>query len=138
MQITYQIYPIFVQVGLISQRKRNMQSLLNQTLCMLGNVSCFCCHLPTFFKLTFFKKLFQEHFQGVKQFGSRSGLMEWTDILSVLFQTVSKVISKRQKLPLARNELNISVSNGIHILNKVLILNVDEILFLLRTWIKVP
>ena len=25
------------------------------TLCMLGNFSCFCCHLPTFFKCNFLK-----------------------------------------------------------------------------------
>ena len=40
-----------------------------------------------FFKTNFFKKLFQEHYKSVKQFGSRS-----TDILSVMIwvQTVCK------------------------------------------------
>ena len=33
----------------------------------------FCCHLLTFFKINFFKKFFQERFQSVKHFGSRSG-----------------------------------------------------------------
>ena len=28
-------------------------------LCMLGNFSCFCCHLPTFSKINFFKKSFR-------------------------------------------------------------------------------
>ena len=42
-------------------------------LCMLRNFSCFCCRLLTFLKFKFFKKLFQELFQCVKRFGSRSG-----------------------------------------------------------------
>ena len=41
------------------------------TLCILGNCSCFCCCLLTFFKINFFKKLFQEHYQSVKPVGSR-------------------------------------------------------------------
>ena len=54
----------------------------------MGNFSCFCCRLLTFFKINFFKKYFQEHFHSVKLVGSRSG----TDILSVLIwvQTVGK------------------------------------------------
>ena len=43
------------------------------TLCMLGNFSCFFCRLLIFFKINFFEKLFQEHYQSVKQFGSRPG-----------------------------------------------------------------
>ena len=35
----------------------------------------FCCCLSTFFKIILFKKFFQEHYQGVKRFGSRSGQM---------------------------------------------------------------
>ena len=31
------------------------------TPCMLGNISCFCCRLPTF------KKFFREHYQIVKR-----------------------------------------------------------------------
>ena len=49
-------------------------------LCMLGNFSCFCCRLLTFYKINFFKKLFQEHYQNVKQFC----IPDWIDILSVL------------------------------------------------------
>ena len=33
------------------------------------------CRLLTFFKINFFQKFFQEHYQNVKQFGSRSVLM---------------------------------------------------------------
>ena len=40
-------------------------------LCMLGNFPCFCCRLLTFYKINFFKKFFQEHYQNVKQFVSR-------------------------------------------------------------------
>ena len=39
----------------------------------LGNFSCFCCHLLTFSKLYLLQKNFPEHYQSVKQFGSRSG-----------------------------------------------------------------
>ena len=41
--------------------------------CMLCNFSCSCCRLLTLFKINFFKKFFHEHYQSVKQFGSRSG-----------------------------------------------------------------
>ena len=27
------------------------------TLCMMGNCSCFCCHLLTFFRIIFFQKI---------------------------------------------------------------------------------
>ena len=35
----------------------------------------FCCRLLIFFKIYFFRKFFQEHYQIVKQFGCRSGPM---------------------------------------------------------------
>ena len=36
-------------------------------LCMLGTISCFCCHLHTFLKMIFFfKKFFQEHYQSTR------------------------------------------------------------------------
>ena len=44
------------------------------SLCMLGNISCFCCCLLTYFKINFFQKFFPAHYQSVKWFGSRSGL----------------------------------------------------------------
>ena len=51
------------------------------------------CRLLNFFKINFFEKFFQEYDQGVKQFGSRSGLTErqaWSG--SKLF---AKVISRQ-------------------------------------------
>ena len=39
---------------------------------LMGNFPFFCCRLLTsFFKIIFFKKYFQEHYQSVKQFRSR-------------------------------------------------------------------
>ena len=55
---------------------------------MLGNFSCFCCCLLTFFKANFFKKFFQTNYGSVK------------------------VISSQQKLPMARKELSL---NGGHV-----------------------
>ena len=40
----------------------------NNPPCMLGNFSCFCSHLLTFFKINCVKKFIQEHYQSVKQF----------------------------------------------------------------------
>ena len=40
---------------------------------MLGNFSRFYCRLLSFFKINFFKKFFQKHYQSVKLYGSRSG-----------------------------------------------------------------
>ena len=68
------------------------------TLCMLGNFRAFC-RLRIFF---FFKQIFQEYHQSVKKFGPRFGptiCRAWSG--SKLF---AKVISRRQKSPLARKE----------------------------------
>ena len=35
------------------------------TLRMLVNFLCFCCLLLSFFKINFFKRFFQEHYQSV-------------------------------------------------------------------------
>ena len=43
------------------------------TLSLLGNFSGFSCPLLTFFKIYFFEKFLQEHYQSVKQLGSRLG-----------------------------------------------------------------
>ena len=44
------------------------------SLCMLGNFLCFCyCLLIFFFQNLLVRKFFQEHYQCVNQFGSRSG-----------------------------------------------------------------
>ena len=70
---------------------------------MLGNFSCFWCRLLTFFKIKIFKKLFQEHNQSVKQFGSISGPTFCKSLSgSKLF---AKVIGRRHKSLLARKEL---------------------------------
>ena len=64
----------------------------------LGNFSCFCCCLLTFFKIDISKKFNQS----AKHVGSRSGptkCQSWSG--SKLF---AKVISRRQKLPLARKD----------------------------------
>ena len=77
--------------------------LTKLTQCMLGNFSQLFCRLLTFFKLNFFKKFFQEHYQSVKQFGSRSGpTLCWAWSGSKLF---AKIISRRQKSPLPGKEL---------------------------------
>ena len=66
------------------------------TLCMLGNFSCFCCLLLTFFKIKFSKNYFRNTIR------VSNGLD--TDLLWV--QTcLQKVTSRQQKLPLARKEL---------------------------------
>ena len=47
------------------------------TLCMLGNFACYfviCGFFFLFFLIIFFKKIFQEYHQSVKQFESRSGI----------------------------------------------------------------
>ena len=61
-------------------------------LCLLGNFAL----LIFFFKISFFKNLFQEYYQRVKQFGSRPGpifCQAWSG--SKLF---AKVISRRHNL----------------------------------------
>ena len=70
------------------------------TICMLGNFSCICCRMPTFFKISFFKNFFQKHLQSVRWFGSRSGpthCQSWSG--SKLFENI---ISRKQKSTLAR------------------------------------
>ena len=70
------------------------------TVCMLGNFPCLCCSLLTFF----LKKFFQEHYQSIKQFGSRSGpafCRSWSG--PKMF--AQEVISRGQKSPLARKVL---------------------------------
>ena len=66
------------------------------TLCMLGNFSCFVVVCRLFFKINFFKKFFQEHYQIVNGFGSRSGstfCRSWSGY--IMF---AKVFIRRQKL----------------------------------------
>ena len=65
---------------------------------MLGNFPWLCCHLLTFFRI--FKKIFQEHYQSVKGFGSRS---EDRFLVLIWVKTVCKVY--QQKL-ISMNTLN--------------------------------
>ena len=62
-------------------KNSDSKSTVELNLCMHGNFSCFCCHLLIFFKVKFFKTFFQEHYQSVKGFGSRSGLTFWVQIV---------------------------------------------------------
>ena len=74
------------------------------TFCMLGNISCFCCCVLTFFNIKIFKKFFQEQYQSVKRFESRSGptyCRTWSG--SKLF---AKVISWRQNSLITRKKFN--------------------------------
>ena len=52
------IHPSFIGINLDGRYYQGKKGL---TLCMLGNFSCFCCRLPTFFfpKLTFQKTSFR-------------------------------------------------------------------------------
>ena len=80
--------------------KWSSSKLFSKVICTLTN---FSCRLLTFFKIYFFEKFFQEHYQRVKPFGFRSGptfCRTWSG--SKLFD---KIISRWQKLPLAKKEL---------------------------------
>ena len=57
----------------ISLPTENIKKTL--TLCMLGNVCMLIVAANFFFKINSFEKFFQEHYQNVKWFGSRSGLI---------------------------------------------------------------
>ena len=64
-------------------------------LCMLGNFSCFCCRLLTFYKINFFKKFFQEHYQNVKQLVSRLDEHSFGLAGFILFANISAVDKSR-------------------------------------------
>ena len=51
--------------------------------CMMGNFLWFFCRLQIFFKINLFKNFFQEHYQSVKQFGSR--LNSLSDLYSPMY-----------------------------------------------------
>ena len=71
---------------------------------LAGSILCFCCRLLTFFIINFSKNIFLEHYQNIKRLKTRSGLAfcrSWFG--SKLF---AKVISRRQKSPLARKGLH--------------------------------
>ena len=59
---------------------------------VLGNFSCFFCHLLAFFKIFFFQKILSGTLSECQSLDPDQ------DQHSILVQTVSKVISRRQKL----------------------------------------
>ena len=60
-------WPVYL-VGTCYSYQSNRFSLLFVllTLCMPGNFSCLFGCLVTFFRINFFRKIFQEHYQGVR------------------------------------------------------------------------
>ena len=52
---------------------QEISDILVLNISLLGNFSCSCCRLLTFFKINFFKKFFEEQYQTLKRFGSRLG-----------------------------------------------------------------
>ena len=84
------------QTGLLSYREQ-----LESTSIPAGinfNSACrvfffmLCCRLLTFFKIKLFIKFFQENYQSVKQFRSRSGLLIWIQTVSKVYQQMTKVM----------------------------------------------
>ena len=55
-----------------NEKLPSMQRVYNINSLHAGEFFIFCC-LQIFFKINFFKKIFQEHCQSVKWFKSRSG-----------------------------------------------------------------
>ena len=72
------------------------------TLCMLGIFHAFCGRLLSFFKINFYKTFFQEHYQSVKQCGSRSRLnfssltilLSYTDMFTLTLADVVSSVNK--------------------------------------------
>ena len=81
----------------ITCRGSNVSIHLPLTLCMLGNLSCICCLLLNFFKNDL-KKFFQEHYQSVKLFGSRSGPTFYRMLVLIWVQTVCKGYQQTTKV----------------------------------------
>ena len=76
------------------------------TLCMLGNFSCVCMSSADFSKLAFFKRLFQQHYQRVKHFGSRSGpTLCWLDWVLIWVQIDFKGYQQMTKVAASKEEL---------------------------------
>ena len=73
------------------------------TLGILGNFPCFSCRLPTSFKINFFKKFFQEHYQCQTVW-----IRVRNDILSVLIwvQTVCKDYQQTIKVAASKESVN--------------------------------
>ena len=75
------------------------------TLCMLGNFSCFCCGVLTFFKMSFFKK--KKKLSGTLLECQKVWIQIRTDVLSVRIwvQTVCKDYQQTTKVAAIKKEL---------------------------------
>ena len=51
-----------------------------------------------FFKLNFFKKFFQEHFESVKQFGDILSILIWVQTVSKGYQQMKKVMASKERV----------------------------------------
>ena len=60
-----------------------------------GNFLCFCCQLVIFSKLTFSKNSLKEHFQSVKRFRPKSGLIF---VLSRYWSKLFAMVIRRQQM----------------------------------------
>ena len=57
-----------------------------------------CCHLLTFFdKINFFKKIFQEHYQSIKRFGSILSGLIWVQTVCKGYQQTAKSLQARKE-----------------------------------------
>ena len=67
----------------------------------------FCCRLLTFFKINFFKRFFQEHYQNVNSLDSDQD--KWSVGLSVLIwvQTVFKGYQQTTKVGISKERVKI-------------------------------
>ena len=94
----------------ISLSRHKWKEICNAlTFCMLGNFACFCRIWINVSQINFYKQIFQEYNQSVKQFGSRSGRCQACSG----FKLFAKVISRRQKSPLAGKELHVKLGKRI-------------------------
>ena len=55
-------------------------------------------HLLSFFKINFFEKYFQEHFQSVRRFGTRLGLTFWVQTVCQGYQQKTKVVASKERV----------------------------------------
>ena len=57
---------------------------------------CFCYRLLTFFKINFFKKFFQEHYQSVNQLTERTSALIWVQTVWKGYQQTKKVAAGKE------------------------------------------
>ena len=67
------------------------------TLCMLGNFRCRYCHLLIFFKIIFFKKIFQEYYQ-CQTVWVQMDRQIWTQAVFKVNGQMTKVVASRQSV----------------------------------------